>query len=165
MTDTRVADILDALYDLWAGNATLAAMVTAGTLKISDGPPTIDFSARDMLVVGGLPIEDDEESTTDVGLNWGSLGHSGQYADVDENIAVPCGVASVLGDSTPAGMRLARRNAINVYAAASSALRDSTLGIDVVMWCLSGVTAIRQRQTQSGAECLIAFTALVRTRI
>lgn len=165
MTDTRVADILDALYDLWAADATLAAMVTAETLKISDGPPTIDFSARDMLVVGGLPVEDDEESTTDISVTWGSLGRSGGYADVDETITVPCGVASLLGDSTPAGMRAARRNAINVYAAAASALRDSTLGIDVVMWCLSGVSGIRQRQTQTGAECLIAFTATVRTRI
>jgi hypothetical protein len=164
VTDTRVADILDALYNLWAADATLAAAVTAGTLKIFDGPPTIDFSARDMLCIGGLPVDDDD-SETSVNLDWGSLGRSGQYADVDESIAVPCGIVSQLGDSTAAGMRACRRNAINVYAAAASALRASTLGIDVVMWCLAGVTGIRQAQTQNGAECLIAFTALVRTRI
>lgn len=163
MTDTRVADILDALHDLWAADTTLAAMVNAETLKIFDGPPTVDFSAPSMLVVGGLPVEDDEESQTEAALNWGSLGRSGQYADVDENISVPCGIATLLGNS--GDMRACRRTAINVYAAAASALRASTLGIDVVMWCLSGVTGIRQRQTQNGAECLITFTALVRTRI
>lgn len=164
MTDTRVADILDGIYDLFAANATLAAKVTAEQLKIFDGPPTVDFSAPTMLVVGGLPVEDDE-SMTEVAVNWGSLGRSGQYADVDENIAVPCGIASKIGDSNPAGMRAARRAAIDVYAAAASALRASTLSIDVVMWCFSGVTSIRQLQTPSGAECLITFTALVRTRI
>lgn len=164
MTDTRVADILDAIYDLFAANTYLAAEVTAERLKIFDGPPTVDWSAASMLCIGGLPIEDDE-SATEVNLNWGSLGRSGQYADVDENIAVPCGITTKLGDSTPAGMRAARRTAITLYAKAASALRDSTLGIDVVMWCFSGVTGIRQAQTPSGSECFVAFTALVRTRI
>lgn len=164
MTDTRAADILDALYDLLAAESTLAAAVTAGTLRIFDGPPTTDYSAASMLCIGGLPVTDDESETA-VSLDWGSLGRSGQYADVDEHITVPCGVTTLLGDATPAGMRLARRTAINIYAKAASAIRASTLGIDVVMWCICGVTGIRQAQTESGSECLVTFTALVRTRI
>lgn len=162
MTDTRLADVLDAVYDLLAADTTIAAAVTAGTLKLFDGPPTVDWSGNSMLVVGGLPVEDDE-SETSVTWSWGSSGRSGEFADVDEWIDIPCGISSVSGNSHD--MRALRRTAIGLYAKAASALRASTLNIDVVMWCTSAASAIKQIQTPSGAECIIAFTARVRTRI
>lgn len=162
MTDTRVADVLTALYDLFVAEAYLAAEVTAGRLKIFDGPPAVDFEADSMLVVGGLPIVDDE-SETSVSWEWGSLGRSGQFADIDEVIDVPCGVSTVLGNSRD--IRTARTSAITIYAKAASAIRASTLSLDVVMWCTTAVSAIKQTQTPTGAECLVAFTARVRTRI
>lgn len=165
MTDTRLADVLDALYDLAAANATLAAAVTAETLKIADGPPAVDFSAPTLLFIGGLPTADDESSVTEVQLDWATLGRSGAYADVDETIVVPCGVSTVVGDPTPAGMRAARRTAIGIYAAYASAVRASTLGIDVVMWCIANASGVAQRKTSSGSECLITFSVLVRTHI
>lgn len=164
MTDTRLADILDAVYDLFAAETTLAALVANGALKIFDGPPTIDFSATSMLVVGGRPVQDDESETTAT-LDWATLGVSGQYADIDEWVFIPCGVATVGGDSTSLGMRATRRTAITIYAKAASALRASTLSIDVVMWCIPQASSLKQQQTQSGSECFIDFTAAVRTRI
>lgn len=164
MTDTRIADILDALYDLLAAETTLAAMVVAETLKISDGPLTIDNSASSVLVVGGRPVQDDESDTT-AQWDWATLGRSGQYADIAEWVFVPCGVATVGGDASTTGMRAARRTAIEIYAKAASAIRASTLSIDVVMWCLPQLTAIRQQQTQDGAECFVDFTAAIRTQI
>lgn len=163
MSDTRVADVLDAVYDLFAADATLAALVAGETLRMFDGPPTTDFAAQTMLVVGGTVDADavDEPDTT-VSWDWGSLGVSGQYAAVDEWIDVPCGIASKDGGRD---MRTVRRRAIDVYAAAAAAVRASTLAIDVVMWCISSVSSIRQLQTQSGAECLVAFVVRVRTRI
>lgn len=164
MSETRIADILDGLYDLFAAEATLAAMVTANTLKIFDGPADIEFSAPAMLVVGGQPIVEDESETTAT-WDWASLGRSGQYADIDEWVFVPCGIATVTGDSTNAAMRVTRRNAINIYAKAAAAARASNLDIDVVMWMITQTSAIRQQKTQSGYECFVNFTVAVRTRI
>jgi len=162
MTDTRVADVLNALYDLIAAETSIATAVTAGTLTLSDGPPTVDWSGASMLVVGGVPVVDDE-SETSVSWDWGSLGRSGQFADIDEWIDVPCGISSKSGNSRD--MRTLRGVAIGHYAKAASAIRASTLSLDVVMWCTCAVSAIKQLQTGSGAECIVAFTARVYTRI
>jgi hypothetical protein len=165
MSDTRVADVLDELYDLLAADSTLAALVTSNRLRIFDGPPVSDFAADSMLVVGGVAeVEDDTQ--TEVSWDWSSLGVSGALADVDEFIDVPCGIASKRGANDPSStIRALRRSAINIYAAAASAIRGSTLGIDQVMWCTCAVSSIKQMQTADGPECLIRFTARVRTRI
>lgn len=164
MSDTRIADILDALYDLLIVETTLAAAVTADTLRISDGPIVTDWSGPSLLVVGGRAYQDDESETTAT-WDWGSLGRSGAYADVEEWVLVPCGVSTVLGDATPAGIRLARRTAITIFAKAAAAIRGATLGIDVVMWCTCQTTAIKQQQTADGSEVFVDFTAAVRTQI
>lgn len=164
MSDTRIADILDALYDLLAAETTLAAAVTADTLRISDGPVVTDWSGPSLLVVGGRPIQDDDSETTAT-WDWASLGRSGTYADITEWVFVPCGVSTVLGDATPAGVRLARRTAITLYAKAAAAIRGTTLGIDVVMWCICQTTAIKQQQTADGSEVFVDFTAAIRTQI
>lgn len=163
MSDTRLADILDGLYDLFAADATLAPLVTANTLRIFDGPPSTDYAAPAMLVVGGDVDPVDEDTTTQVQWDWATLGVDGAHASVDEVINVPCAIATV--DGGVENMRTARRQAITIYAAAAAAVRGTTLGIDVVMWCIAGVSAIRQLQTASGAECLIRFDVHVRTRI
>lgn len=163
MTDTRVADVLDALFDLLVAESTIAAAIQAGTLVAFDGPPTIDFSAKTMLVVGGSVEVDAEGTETSVTWDWSSMGVSGGNADVEEWIEVPCAVSTVDGDAP--NMRALRRAAIEVYAKAAAAVRDSTLGIAQVMWCTSAVSGVRQLQTEDGAECLITFTVRVRTQI
>ncbi len=163
MTDTRVADVLDGLYDLWAAEPTLAAAAAAGTLAMFDGPPTIDFSADIMLVVGGSAEVDDDSAETAVSWDWSAMGRDGAHADIEEWIEIPCAVASIDGDAT--AMRAARRAAIEVYATAADAARGSTLGVDQVLWCICAVSGIRQLQTTDGAECLIKFAVRVRTQI
>lgn len=163
MTDTRVADVLDAVYDLFVAEPTIAAAIDDGTLVAFDGPPTIDFSADLMLVVGGSVEVDNDAGETSVTWDWSAMGRSGGNADVEEWIEIPCAVASLDGDA--GNMRAARREAIGIYAKAAAAVRDSTLGIGEVMWCICAVSGIRQLQTEDGAECLITFTVRVRTRI
>lgn len=161
MSDTRLADILDALADQLAAVPTLAAAVTAGTLAILDGPPRTDFSAASMLVVGGMPEIDNDPQTTST-WDWSAMGVSGQYADIDEAINVPLAVTTLDGSGN---IRACRRVAIGLYATAAAFIRGSTLGIDVVMWCLPGPANLTQRQTADGAEVLLTFNALIRTRI
>ncbi len=163
MSDTRVADILDALYDLLVAQTDIAAAITAGTLKAFDGPPTTDFSAATMLVVGGTPSADDIETPeTSVSWDWATMGRSGEFADIAEFIDVPCAIQTFGGHTN---MRAIRRTAITFYAKAASAIRASTLSIGQVMWCTCAVSSIRQEQTQSGAECLVNFVARIRTQI
>lgn len=161
MSDTRLADILDALYDGLIAETYIAAELAAERLKVFDGPPSIDWSGTSMLVVGGRPVQDDTSETTG-SWDWGSLGVSGTQASIDEWVFVPCGIATVLGE---ANARTARRTAIAIYAKAAAYIRGTTLGLDVVMWCIPQLTALKQQQTTSGAEVFIDFTAGIRTRI
>lgn len=167
MSDTIVADVLDKVYDLWAADATLAALVTALRLRIFDGPVTTDWAADSMLVVGGTVIADQDDPAVEVAWDWASMGVSGAMSEVDETIHIPCGIAAHRGShTTDASIRDVRRSAINIYAAAASALRASTLNLPRVMWCTSNVSRITQMQTISdGPECFVEFTAFIRTRI
>ena len=166
MSDTIVADVLDGVYDLLIANSTIAALVTANKLRTFDGPPISDWAADSMLVVGGRVAVDDEDSAGDVPWEWASMGVSGAISEVDETILVPCGIAAKRGSSsTDVTLRQVRRSAINIYAACGAALRGSTLSLPRVMWCTSNVSQIRQWQTPDGPECLIDFTAFIRTRI
>lgn len=163
MTDTRVADVLDKIYDLLIAETHIAAEIAAERLKAFDGPPTTDFSGASMLVVGGTPFADEpEDPETTVSWDWAAMGRSGAFADIAEWIDVPCAV-STRGGSTD--MRAIRRTAITIYAKAAATIRASTVGIGEVMWCTCAVSSIRQSQTTSGAECLVMFTARVRTQI
>lgn len=167
MSDTIVADVLDEVYDLFAADATLAALVAASKLRMFDGPVVSDYAADSMLVVGGRATVTDEEPRTEVQWDWASMGVSGAVSEVDEVILVPCGIAAKRGsNTTDVTIRDVRRSAINIYAAAASALRGSTLGLPRVMWCTSNVSSIVQQQTTvDGPECFIDFTAYIRTRI
>lgn len=161
MSDTRLADILDALYDKLILESTLAAAIAAGDLTITDGPPITDFSSDSLLVVGGIPEQDNDPETTST-WDWSTLGRSGTYADIAEWIDIPLAVTSLSGD---ANVRTARRTAIGYYAKAAALIRGDWSGIDVVMWSICGPALLKQRQTADGAEVLLTFIARVRTQI
>ncbi len=163
MTDTRLADIADALYDQMIAEAYIAEQITAGALFTFDGPPIGAISPGSILSVGASPSLDDETVSTTVEWDWGSLGVSGAHADINEWIRVPCGIHTLNGASNQ--MRQARRTAIAIYAKAAAFIRDTTLGIPQVLWCIPQPGALTQLQTPQGAEVIIAFTANVRTRI
>lgn len=166
--DTQTADVLDALYDLFAGTTAITAAVTAGTLRMFDGPPTVDWGAPSMLSVGGAINVDLDNPDVAVGQDWATLGLDAQ---IDEIIEVPCAAGSSDGDV--GAMRTVRRTAIGIYAACATAARaTNTPGLGLgglllqnVMWCLPYVSAVRQMQGASGAECHVLFTIRVRTRI
>jgi len=158
---TVISDALDALYDKFVVDATLAAMVTAQTLKIFDGPGTTDFSGSSILTVGAQPVVEDESVTT-VEWDWATLGVSGTAAEVDETYEIPCGISTRDGNND---MRACRHTAFDIYEAAAAVVRGTTLSVPQVMWCIPQVAAVRQRHGPSGSDCTVLFTAHVRTRI
>ncbi len=162
MSATIWADVLDKMYDLVIEEPYIAAEVAAERLKVFDGPSVSDFSARTMMTIGALPVEEDESETTST-WDWSSLGRDGANADVDDALSVPCGISTRLGDS--ADLRRARRVAINVFDKASAFYRGTTLNLPAVMWCIPQMSSLSQLYTQSGSECMITFLVHVRTRI
>lgn len=161
MSDSVIATILNNLYDQMVAVTSIAASITAGDLKAYDGAVINDFSAPTMLTVGGLPITDDlAETASD--WQWATLGVDGSSAQVDEVWHIPCGIETVLGE---ANLRTARTTALNLFVAAATFVRGTTLSIPQVMWCKPQLGAVRQMQTADGAEVLITFTAHVQTRI
>jgi len=154
-------DAIDALYDKFAADATLAALVTAQTLKIFDGPALTDFSAPSILVVGAHPVVDDDSASIN-DWDWGTLGVSGTLAEVDESYEIPCGISSRDGSND---LRACRHNARDIYNAAAAVVRGTTLSIPQVMWCIPQVTSVRQFRGASGCDVVVTFSAHVRTRI
>jgi hypothetical protein len=154
-------DALDALYDKFVADATLAALVTAQTLKIFDGPALTDLSAPSVLTVGARPVVDDDSASTS-DWSWATLGVDGTNAQVDNTLEIPCGISSRDGNND---MRTCRHTARDIYNAAAAVVRGTTLSIPQVMWCTPQVDAIRQFRGASGSDVVVAFTALVRTRI
>lgn len=163
MSDTVVADILDHLFDEIAANATIAAAVAAGSLRLFDGPPATDWAAMAMLSVGGRVREDDDDPPTDLDDDWSTMGTSGTTAQIAEWVAVPCAIA--IRDGSAKVMRTLRRTAIGYYAAAAATARGTTLSIPQVMWCIPSLGSIRQMQSTSGCEVFISFSVRVRTQI
>jgi hypothetical protein len=163
MSDTRLADITDALYDQMIAEAYIAEEIAENRLYTFDGPPIGAMPPGSILSVGASPSIDDETVSTTVEWNWGSLGVSGAHADIDEWIRVPCGIHTLNGNSDQ--MREARRTAIAIYAKAAAFIRGTTLSIPQVLWCIPQPGALTQLQTPQGAEVIISFTANVRTRI
>lgn len=162
MSDTRIADILDALYDLYIADAYLAAEVAANRLSIHDGPTTIELSKESILVIGGS-VAVDEDAIGEVQWDWATLGVSGQFANIEEWVRIPCGISTTHGDADD--MRALRRRAISIFAAAAAAVRGTNLGISCVMWCIPAVSQFVQRQTPTGPEVVFNFTVAVRTHI
>jgi hypothetical protein len=160
VTDTLAADVLDAVYDVIAANATIAAAVTAGVLVLSDGPPYGSWGMASMLCVGGRVEVDSDDPDIGVTWEWSTSSTSAQVAEV---ITIPVAVTGV--DGVAANMRALRRTVIGYWAAASTALRTSTLALPSVMWCLPSPATVRQMQGQSGAECIITASVHVRTQI
>lgn len=163
MSDTLLADVVDALYDQLIAETFIAAQIAAQALRTFDGPPNGDMSPGSILSIGAQPTVDGEDVSTTVEWDWGSLGVSGQHADIDEWIRVPCGLHTIGGNSD--GMRQVRRTAISLYAKAAAYIRGTTLSLPRVMWCIPQPGALTQFQSPQGAEVILAFTANVRTRI
>lgn len=160
MSESIWADVLDKMYDLVIAEAYIAAEITAGRLKVFDGP-ALDFSAKTMMTIGALPlVEDESETTSD--WNWAAMGRTGANADVDDLFVVPCGIQTKLGE---ANQRTARRVAIDVYAKAAAFYRNTTLNLGAVMWLIPRLASLKQPYTTDGAECLITFGVHVTTRI
>lgn len=161
MSLTVIANAMDALYDVLVLDATLAASVTAGTLKIWDGPAFGDFSEQSILTVGAQPIVDADNATS-VDWQWATMGVDGTNAQVDEAYDIPCGISTASGGTN---MRTTRRTAFNLYEAAAAVIRGTTLSIPQVLWGIPQVTSVRYIQGESGSDCLVLFTAHFRTRI
>lgn len=163
MSDTKLADILDKLYDVLVAETTIATAIAANTLVVYDGPPINDLSRGTLIAVGGMPVIDGDLEVTS-SWDWSSLGRSGTYADVAEWIDVPFGLATLTGD---ANMRTARRTLIGLYAAAAALFRGEWYvgqGIDTVMWSIPGQLSLTQRQTSDGAEIVGQFVVRIRTQ-
>jgi hypothetical protein len=154
-------DALDALYDKFAADATLAALVTAQTLKIFDGPALTDYSGPSILVVGARPVVDDDSASMSE-WDWATFGVDGATAQVDDTLEIPCGISSRDGNND---MRACRHTARDIFLAAAAVVRGTTLSIPQVMWCIPQATSVRQFRGASGSDVVVTFTAHVRTRI
>ena len=161
MAESIWADVLDELYDTVVAEAYIAAEITAERLNVFDGPAVTDFSGASVMTIGALPVHEDESLTTSE-WSWAAMGRSGANADVDDAFSIPCGIHTVLGDND---LRTARRTAIAIYAKVAALVRDSTLGLPLVMWCIPQMGSLKQSPTADGSECLITFFVHVRTRI
>lgn len=172
VADTVTADALDAVYDLFVATTPLSTMIAAQpqTLRAFDGPPAVDWQSPYILVVGGRIEVDADDPDVVVTWDWET---SGLLAQVGEDVDIPCAVAGV--DGNPSNMRALRRTVIGLYAACATAVRltnatglaSGGLGpvLGNVMWALPYVSAIRQMQGQSGAECHVLFNVKIKASI
>ncbi len=161
MSGSIWADVLDAMYDQLVVQPYHAAEIAAERLRVSDGPYVNNFAGRTLMCIGALPVNDDESETSS-DWEWASLGRDGANADVDDALAVPCGIHTKVGDRD---MRKARRAAWDVFAATAAFYRGTTLDLGPVMWLIPQMATLRQSPTADGSEVLITFLVHVRTRI
>jgi hypothetical protein len=161
MSNSVIVSVLNNLYDQAVAVTEVAAAITAGTLRVSDGPAINDFSEQTLMTLGGLPVHEDlAEAASD--WNWATLGGSGALADVDEIWHIPCGIHTVIGDGV---FRTTRAIALNLFVPVAQFIRGTTLSIPQVMWCTPSLATVRQSATADGAEVLITFSADIYTRI
>jgi hypothetical protein len=150
MTQTLVADVLDALLSTWRADATLVAY--AGRLRIYDGPPVTDRAAEIELWVGATGLEPDESVIS------GTQAWVAMPDERDETLAIANAIW-VAGTTTNIDISVARRTAIDVFKAAAAAIRGSTLGVTGVE-PLTQVTdwQLRQGQFTGGIGVVLTFT-------
>jgi hypothetical protein len=161
MSGSIWADVLDELYDFTVAETFLAAEIAAERLYVYDGPIVTTFNGPTLMTIGALPLTEDESQTTSE-WQWAALGRDGANADVDDAFSIPVGIHTILGAND---MRTARRTAITVYAAFAAMVRNTTLGLPGVMWCIPQMASLTQSPTADGSECLITCAVHVRTRI
>lgn len=162
-TQSLLADVLDAIYDTLVADVTLAAMVTAETLLISDGPPTGARDRDNELWVGALddPLGDQFDSTVVINQSWATAGGPA-VAERDETIDIPCCVWARRGDTD---MRACRRTMQTIFDAACTALRGQTIGVPQLMWLETAAGSASQVQTDDGAAVVVPFTIRAQTRL
>lgn len=157
---TAIADVLDAIYDLWSTDPTLTA--TEG-IDFFDGPIGAgDRTAGAKVIVGAEDWIDDDQ---DAGTGTASWAQASTLSDIDETLTIPCAVWVGRGGDD---MRARRREAVTLYNRCAELMRGEDFGMTPpvqVLWSYASGSALRQEQGQDGAAVLLSFTVTVRTRI
>jgi hypothetical protein len=155
-TQSLVADVIDALLVTWRADATLVAY--AGRLRIYDGPPLDDRAAEIELWVGATGLEPDETVLSGE-QDWATmLG----ILDRDETLLVQNAIWVARGNVDVAA---ARRTALDVFDAATTAVRSATLGLSTVEWVDVPSWSLRQGQFNTGAGAVLTFTVRARGQV
>lgn len=157
---TLAADVLDALVSTWRADSTLAGYVTAGRLRIYDGPPVDDRAAEIELWVGATGLEPDEAVVTG-GQAYATFGTADER---DEQLAIANAVWVANGTNDIA---TARRAAIDVFNAAVTAVTGSDLGLGNEVYDATTVVSwqLRQGQWTSGVGAVLAFVVQVQGQV
>jgi hypothetical protein len=150
VSQTLIADVLDALYATWTADATLVAYGTR--LRIFDGPPVTDRAAEIEVWVGASGVEPDEDV---IAITQQRADFDG---DRDETLTIVNAVWVANGTHDIAA---ARRLAITVFAACAAAVRNSTLSIGGAFALDVSDGRLRQGQFESGVGCVLTFTVTV----
>lgn len=165
MSLTVVDALLNKLYDVMIADATIAAGITAETIKVFDGPIMSDFAGPTILTIGARPVVDDE-SVTQVDRDWNTMGVNATTAQIKEMYEIPCGISTRDANSN---MRTCRGTAFGWYATASAVIRaiDTLISptIPQVMWGQPQMASIRQLRGQNGCDVVVNFNAVVITVI
>lgn len=157
---TLAADVLDALVTTWGADATLGTYVTAGRLRIYDGPPVDDRAAEIELWVGATGLEPDEAVVT----GTQAFATQGTTDDVDETLSIACAIWVANGTND---IKTARRTAIDVFNAAVTAVQGSDLGLGNEVYDATQVVSwqLRQGQWTSGVGAVLAFVVQVEGQV
>jgi hypothetical protein len=153
-TQTKVADVLDALLATWQAAPTLTAY--GDRLAVFDGPPVTD-RAREIELWVGATGEDSDETVIQGSQEFVTFGDAA--GDRDEDLDIECAIWVAAGNTD---IKTARRTAIDVFNAAAGAIRGSDLGdaaldptVQVASWRL------RQGQFSTGVGVILRFTVHV----
>jgi hypothetical protein len=157
-TQSILNSAVTALVSTWRADTTLAALVTAGTLRIFDGPAVDDRTAPIELWVGARG-DDDDDAVRLAEYDWETLGQAGLVTEVVE---VDCLIWAADGTTD---IPAQRANCQTVFDAAAGAVRGGNLGLAPVMWCLARPGVAHPAQTEDGAEMVLPFTVVVRSQL
>lgn len=166
-----VADVLDALYDLFDGHANFVSY--GDRLTVHDGPPASTPSAEILLWFGFDGSGESEEDSARHTAAWATMG-AGSSSQRDVDITIPCGVDVFGGEAGETGadeavaVRARRRTAAEVLGVVETALHVADpLGMAVIL-CMGVTVSIgtcHQIQSTSGASVRWPFTIHTTARI
>lgn len=157
-TQSILNSAVTTLVSTWRADTTLAALVTAGTLRIFDGPAVDDRTSLVELWVGARGDDEDDAVRLDT-YDWETLGQAGLITEV---VQVDCVIWAADGTTDIATLRA---NCQTVFDAAAGAVRGGNLGLAQVMWCLARPGVAHAAQTEDGAEVLWPFTVQIRSQL
>lgn len=156
-----VADVLDALFDLVDGHASLAPY--GERLKVYDGPPTIDRSSEIEVWIGATGLDSDDEGARHR-ETWATMG-AGSASQRDVEVDVP-GCVWVIGGEVD--MRTRRRTAAAVLGVLDTILTPPdplSLGQLLCGGVELSAGSCRQIQSTDGASVAWSFTIHTSARI